>query len=275
MEGERPTKQYSAMVAGAPLDRGRLRAELDGLGLRAGMTVLVHCSLRRVGWVDGGAAALREALLDVLGEHGTVVVPAQTGSKSATSRELRDAVAGLDKAECERYLARLPGFDPAASPVEGMGALAEAVRTHPRAHRSPHPATSFAAVGAQAAELCAAHPLECLLGTESPLGLLAKIDARVLLLGVGFDKCTAFHLGEDRALPEERPYRCKIGDAWREFKALSYRDGDFAELGARFERVHGARVRDGWVGNARARLFPLALAADFAELELPALRFVR
>lgn len=275
MEGEKPPKQYSVTVAGAPLDRGRLRAELGGLGLRAGMTLLVHCSMRRVGWVDGGAQALRDALLDVVGEHGTLVVPAQTRSKSVTSQEFRDAVAGLDEAEYERYLERLPGFDPETSASEGMGLLAEAVRTHPRARRSPHPTTSFAAVGAHAAEVCATHPLDCLLGTQSPLGLLAKLDAGVLLLGVGFDKCTAFHLGEDRALPEERPYRCKIGDEWREFKALSHRDGDFAELGARFERMHSTRVRDGWVGSARARLFPLALAADFAELELPALRFVR
>ena len=276
MEGEAPAKQYSAMVAGAPLDRGRLRAELAGLGLRAGMTVLVHCSLRGVGRVEGGADALREALLDVVGEeHGTLVVPTQTRANSMTSQEFRAAVTDLDEAEFEVYLKGLPGFDPAASPSEGMGALAEAVRTHSRAHRSPHPITSFAAVGAHAADLCAIHPLECLLGTQSPLGLLAKLDARVLLLGVGFDKCTAFHLGEDRALPEERPYRCKIGDEWRDFKALSCQDTDFAELGARFERAHSGRVRHGRLGAASTRLFPLALAADFAEMELPALRFAR
>ena len=275
MDGENPPQQYSAMVAEAPLDRGRLRAELSGLGLRAGMTVLVHSSMRRVGWVEGGATTLRDVLLDIVGDEGTLVVPAQTRSKSVTSQEFRDAVAGLDEKEYELYLTRLPGFDAKTSPSEGMGALAEAVRTHPEACRSPHPTTSFAAVGVHAAEVCATHPLDCLLGSQSPLGLLAKLDARVLLLGVGFDKCTAFHLGEDRGLPEERPYRCKIGDEWREFRALSHRDGDFSELGARFVRTHSTRVRDGWVGAARARLFPLALAADFAELELPALRFVR
>jgi aminoglycoside 3-N-acetyltransferase len=276
MEGESPAKQYSAEMAAKPVDPGRLREELSRLGLSAGMTVLVHCSLRRIGWVEGGADTLREALLDVIDERrGTLVVPTQTGSNSESSAEYRAAVADLDEAELEAHRDAIKGFDPATSPSEGMGALAESVRTHPRAYRSPHPISSFAAVGARAAELCTEHPLDCLLGPKSPLGRLAGLDAAVLLLGVGFDKCTAFHLGEDRALPQWRQYRCKIGEDWLDFKGLSYQDFDFTELGARFEHTHSAAVRGGGVGAAHARLFPLALAADFAATDLPDLRFAR
>ncbi len=280
MRGEPPAKQYPAKVVVAPMDRGRLRTELAGLGLRAGMTVLAHCSLSRVGRVDGGADALREALLDVIGERrGTLVVPTQTGSNSESSPEYRAAVAELDAYGLEAHRARVTGFDPAVSPSEGMGALAESVRRHPRAYRSPHPISSFAAVGRYAKELCSDHPLDCLLGPRSPLGLLAELDARVLLLGVGYDKCTAFHLGEARALPTWLPawrqYRCKVGEEWLDFKGLSYQDSDFAELGSRFEHTHSAAVFRGSLGAAATRLFPLALAADFAEKDLPELRLAR
>lgn len=257
------------------IDRDRLRAELSESGLRDGMIVLVHCSMRRIGWVEGGPAALLETLLEVLGEQGTLAVPTQTGSKSATAPGFQEAIADLDAEERALYLKVMPGFDAATTPSEGMGALAEAVRTHPRAHRSAHPVTSFAAVGRHAAAVCATHPPTCLLGADSPLGVLRELDAKVLLLGVGYDKCTAFHLGEDAAFRHERRYQFKIGDEWREIRAFPHRDDDFLELGARFERVHAGEVRGGLVGTAPARLFPLALAAEFAARELPELRFVR
>jgi aminoglycoside 3-N-acetyltransferase len=276
MEGGNPAAPpYSIPVGGTPIDRNHLRAELTELGLRKGTTVLVHCSMRAIGRVQGGAPALRDTLLKILGqEQGTLAVPTQTGSKSVTSPEFLRAVAGLDDEERKLYLKVLPGFDARTSPSEGMGALAESVRTHPLARRSAHPTTSFAAVGRHAAALCATHPLDCLLGSRSPLGALRDLDARVLLLGVGFDKCTAFHLGEDAAFPYVRDYRCKIGEEWRDFKGFPHRDGDFAELGARFEQEHQAAVRKRDVGGAPARLFPLALAADFAARQLPKLRFV-
>jgi aminoglycoside 3-N-acetyltransferase len=253
----------------------RLRAALADAGLRPGMTVLVHCSMREIGWIRGGAKTLRGAILDVLGADGTLAVPTQTSSKSVTSKVFQRAVAGLEPEDRELYAKLLPGYDARTTPSEGMGALAEAVRTHPRAHRSAHPSTSFAAVGRHAATVCAVHPIDCLLGEESPLGALRGLDAGVLLLGVGYDKCTAFHLGEDGAFHDERPYRCKIGDDWHDFQGFPHEDGDFAELGRRFEAARAARIRVGLVGGAETRLFPLALAADFAAKELPELRFAR
>jgi aminoglycoside 3-N-acetyltransferase len=257
-----------------PIDRARLRTELAAAGLRPGMAVLVHCSMRAVGRVEGGAEALCETLLELLDEeHGTLVVPTQTTSASLTSPEFQRAIAQLADEDRELYLKVLPGFDALSSPSEGMGVLAESVRTHPQAHRSPHPTVSFAAVGRHAAAVCAAHPLDCLLGGRSPLGALRDLDARVLLLGVGFDRCTAFHLGEDAAFDRERSYCCKIGDEWQHFTGFPHRDEDFAELGSKFEQRHGDVVHRGNVGNAPTRLFPLALAATFATEELPFMRF--
>lgn len=268
-----PPEQGSEKLALVKADTAQLRQDLEDLGLRRGMTVLVHCSLRRVGWLEGGADTLRDLILELVGEsEGTLVVPTQTPSKSVTAREFLVAASRLDEFGREAFMAELPGFRRETSPSEGMGALAEAVRVHPQAFRSAHPLTSFAAVGRHAAELCASHPLHCLLGKESPLGLLYELSASVLLLGVGFDKCTAFHLGEDEAFNLEREYRCKIGDTWVDFRDQPHMDADFAKLGERFLADRGEVVSGRKVGEADALLFPIGVAVDYARQELPDMR---
>lgn len=273
MKDVREARALRAWIGGNRWSAARLASDLAALGVDRGATMLVHCSMRRIGWVEGGAATLRDTLLRLLDESaGTLVVPAQTRSKSQSSSEFLEAVADLDDDARAAFLDALPGFDRETSPAEGMGALAEAVRCHPRAYRSAHPLTSFAAVGRSAREVCASHPLDCLLGKQSPLGALYELGAQVLLLGVGFDKCTAFHLGEDAVCDEERRYTCKVGDSWLDFEDLAHRDGDFAELGRRFAERHPHSVRRGRVGSAHALVFPFQDAAEFAASELPNLR---
>lgn len=244
--------------------RSRLRADLERLGLRAGTTVLVHASMRRVKPDAGGAATVAAALLDVLGDNGTLVVPTQTAWNSTTSPQFKAATEGMTEAEVAKYLSDLPAFDPRSSPSAGVGALAEYVRTLNGAVRSAHPQTSFAATGRLAAALMTRHDLDCLLGDRSPLAALYRADAQVLLLGTGYDSATIFHLGEWRASDRRRPYRCKTAAGWVEFEDLPYDDFDFARLGARFETETGL-VAHGAVGSASALLFPARAAADFAE----------
>lgn len=64
----------------------RLVRDLRGLGVRRGDTLLVHASLRRIGWVDGGAPTVISALRQAVGETGNVVAPAGTEDNSLTSR---------------------------------------------------------------------------------------------------------------------------------------------------------------------------------------------
>src|SRR5204863_660268 len=119
------------------------------------------------------------------------VVPAQTARTNRDpSRWTHPAIPASDWPAARL---RVPPFDPRTSPSEGMGAVAECVRIWPGSVRSAHPQTSFAAVGRRAAELMEHHELESPLGERSPLTRLEKADASVLLLGVGYERCTAFH----------------------------------------------------------------------------------
>jgi hypothetical protein len=61
-------------AADARIDSGRSA----GSGVRPGGVLLVHSSLRALGWVSGGPLTVVHALLDLLGPDGTLVVPSQT-----------------------------------------------------------------------------------------------------------------------------------------------------------------------------------------------------
>ncbi|MEW9547844.1 aminoglycoside N(3)-acetyltransferase [Nonomuraea sp. NPDC050783] len=233
-----------------------------------GQVIVLHSSLRSVGPVEGGAATVVAALREVIGEDGTLAVPTGTAGNSDTSSLYRAAVAGMTPEQVAAHRARMPAFDPATTPSQGMGAIAEHVRTLPGARRSAHPHTSFAAAGPLTAWVTEGHARDCLLGERSPVARLYDAGARVLLLGVGYDRCTAFHLAEYRctADPPRRAYRAVVDDGdgrrWCEFEDVDVDAGDFAALGAAFEET--GVVRRGRVGAAEARLFPLRGAVDFA-----------
>jgi aminoglycoside 3-N-acetyltransferase len=254
----------------APVSHEQLTADLRSLGLRRGQDLLIHCSLRRIGPIEGGAATLLDALLDVAGPHATLVVPTQTTLNSLTSRAFHAAVAGLDEAERTRFVAAMPGFDPARTPSHGMGAFAEYLRTRPSAVRSRHPQASFAALGPRAQACTSVHDLDCHLGDRSPLGWLYAADAAILLLGVGYTACTAFHLAEYRLspTPPDQVYRCFTaadgGRVEREFTGMTLDDSDFALLGAALEATSHVAPCQGCVGWGTGRVLSLRAATDFS-----------
>ncbi|MFE7707437.1 aminoglycoside N(3)-acetyltransferase [Streptomyces sp. NPDC057486] len=258
--------------------RSRLAGQLSRLGVERSGVLLVHASMRAVGAVSGGAGAVIGALRDALGEDGTLIVPSFTPENSDTSPQYRNRVRGLTDHARDAVRASMPPFDPATTAAPSMGRLAEAVRLTPGAARSSHPQTSFAALGTLAGKLLAHHRPDCHLGEDSPLARLYDVRAHVLLLGTGFDSCTAFHLGEYRVpTPPRRTYRCVVTTRgrrhWWEYEDVALDDSDFAALGAEFARTdNGAAVRSGPVGSATGHLFDLTDAVDFAARRLPSLR---
>jgi len=229
--------------------------------------MLVHASLRTVGPVVAGAGDVVRALLDAVGPRGTVVVPTYTAGNSDPSRWAFTRGRAVPRWQRAWLRARMPAFDPATTPSQRMGAVAEAVRTWPGARRSDHPQTSFAAVGAHADDVVDGHARDCHLGPASPLGRLHDRDAQVLLLGVPWAVCSAFHLAEYLVPdPPTRDYECVVRDggrrAWYRYRDVLLDDGDFQQLGEAMEEDGG--VRRARVGEAVTRLFPIRDAVAFA-----------
>ncbi|MBE2197928.1 MAG: AAC(3) family N-acetyltransferase [Anaerolinea sp.] len=262
------TIDSSDLIARTPRPRTRisLAADLRALGLEAGMTVIVHSSLSRMGWVNGGALAVVLALQDVLTAAGTLVMPAHSGGISDPAQWRRPPV----PAEwIDEVRATMPPYDPALSPTRGIGIIPEYFRTLPGVLRSAHPMGSFAAWGHHAAFITGNHSLECELGERSPLGKIYALDGQVLMIGTGYDTNTSFHLGEAHVpnAPQTSVSTCVVREgqaAWVSYIDVDYSADDFDRIGADFEASHPDRVQIGLVGSAETRLFRQRSAVDFA-----------
>jgi aminoglycoside 3-N-acetyltransferase len=258
----------SAKIPAGPLcTRSSLANELRDLGVGHGDVLLVHSSLSSIGWVNGGAEAVVLALLDAIGPTGTLVVPTHSGDNSDPAKWANPPV---PEGWWDTIRTTMPAYNRQTTRSRAMGVIAETVRTWPGAVRSAHPQTSFAAVGPRASALVDGHSLHCSLGEQSPLARLEESRARVLLLGVGFDSCTAFHLAEYR-LPRTPQTDIKNsfavmtpeGHKWMTVRDIGVSEKDFDEMGADFEKDQ--HVTRGKLGAAGVRLFSLRDAVEYAE----------
>src|SRR5690348_6415032 len=117
----------------APRTRLSLAEDFWRLGVNAGMTLIVHSSLKALGWVCGGPVAVVQALMDAVGETGTLVVPTQTTDYSDPTYWSNPPVPSSWWATIKE---QMPAFDPRITPSSHMGAIAETLRTWPAARRS-------------------------------------------------------------------------------------------------------------------------------------------
>ncbi len=246
-----------ASTPGLPLTRRRAVEELRALGITPGTTMLVHTSLRSLGWVVGGAETVVLALEEAVGPTGTVVMPAFSLSAPEPSRWVAPPVPEAWWATIRRDW---PPFDVDLTPTRGIGVVPETFRRQRGTLRSVHPTTSFCARGPLAVELLREHSLDFGLGEGSPLARLYDRGAHVLLLGVDHSTNSSLHLAEYRSdwvgrdRRQEFAGRIVRGDREESvrFEDIEGTSDDFAELGREFESSTGA-VTVGRVGAATAR----------------------
>lgn len=248
-----------------PHTRESLGRDLIALGICAGDVLVVHSSLKALGWVAGGPVAVIQALIDALGPAGTLAMPAH--SSNWTDPALWQMPPVPDE-WVATIRAHMPAYDPATTPTRGMGRIAELFRTWPGTQRSNHPATSFAARGPLADTVLAGHSLDTPHGEASPLARLYDAGAKVLLLGVGFERCTMLHLAEHRAWPQRALHAegaAIMVDGQRRWVTYSV-PGDGSDHFPPFGETLLAYgiARKGKVGNSTSILLPARAAVDRA-----------
>lgn len=249
----------------APVTENDLREGLLALGIHHGDTVVVHSALSKIGWVCGRELAVVRALVRGIGIFGLLVMPAHSGDNSEPADWSRPPVPESWQAPIR---ANMPAYDRRAMPTRGMGRIADCFRTYPGTRRSGHPHVSWCARGFGARWLLRGHvPGKPCFGMGSPLGRLYRRNAKILLLGVGYDNCTALHLAE--SLDSNTP-QMSVGAAvrvwgkrrWMTWTDIEFNSDRFVALGEQYE-AEGGPVTHGRLGNANCTVVRVRPLVDF------------
>jgi aminoglycoside 3-N-acetyltransferase len=158
------------------LSQTELIGDLRRLGIHRGMRLMVHASLRSIGYVRGGAPTVVDALMHSVGTEGTLLMPSFNHD-----RPYRPGGAGY--------------YDPTETPTSN-GAIPDAFRRMTGVHRSLNPTHPFACWGFRAKEHVADHHRTLTMGKDSPLGRLWTEGGYCLLLGVSYRANTFHHVVE-------------------------------------------------------------------------------
>lgn len=152
------------------ITRRQLVDDLKLLGLSPGADVIVHSSLTAVGHVIGGAGAVVDALLRVIGKEGTLLMPSFNHRGASL-------------------------YNPQTTPTAN-GAIPDAMWRRKDAVRSMHPTHPVAAIGKRAGFYTEGHLEAGIWGADSPIGKLVHGQGYILALGVTHNTSTAFHVAE-------------------------------------------------------------------------------
>ena len=256
---------------------GSLLDNMKELGIKKGDILIVHSSMSALGWVCGGASAVVEALIKIVGEYGTIVMPSFSLENSdpaiwgdfppAEPINKRLLPFPVPKEWHDFIKANIPAYDKDVTPCsKGLGIIPECFRTYPGTLRSSHPSASFTANGVHAQQIIEHHPLSPDLGMASPLGALYKLGAKILMLGTNYDKCTSFHLAEymTKQFPKVTHSGAVMENGVRVWKQYENYDSDvsaFITLGGACE--DNGFVYKGKVGCADSKLFDMKTVVDF------------
>lgn len=164
--------------------RQDISAAVKRLGLTEGDIVLVHSAFSTLGKVEGGAQAVIDGFIDVLGKSGTLVMPALIQKDFAHAYQT--------------WYLNKPG---------DVGYLAEYFRKLPGTLRSDQPTHSLTARGALAYELTSEHMAygprlspfgEYAFSESSPWQKMLDKGGKVVFLGINMRKNTYKHLIESQ-----------------------------------------------------------------------------
>lgn len=154
--------------------------QLKLVGLLPGDVVMVHSAFSKMGYVEQGAISLIDAFKEVIGNDGTLMMPAFPAI-------------GFNY----DYLNAHPIFDINQTPSK-MGVVTETLRKQKGVVRSLHPTDSVVAFGKHALYLTKDHFGQLTpYNANSPFYRLCELKGKIVLIGVDFNSLTNLHTLED------------------------------------------------------------------------------
>ncbi len=247
-----------------PVTKEILIAELKKLGVSSNQILEVHSSLDSFDYVIGGARTVVDALMELCGDTGTLMMPMQTSDNSEPSDWENPAIAPeLYKTIRES----IPPFDANISDIPEMGSVVDNFRHRDGVIISNHPQVSYAAWGRYAKLLCNRQSLHFPLAEESPVARLYELKGNVLLFGVDFDKATCMHLAEYRC--DARPIQIhgasiqtENGKKWKKYLDLDLDSDVFIKVRQIMQRKN--MVKQTMIGGCKVMYFSASTAIDEA-----------
>ncbi len=163
------------------ITRQQLIFDFREIGVQQGDNIIVHSSLSKIGFVEEGAKTFVDALLEVIGEEGTLLCPCFAHNTFS-----------------KYYLDSNPVFDVNNSPSKA-GAITEYVRRLKGTKRSLHPIDSACAYGPLADYFTNSHFGQLTpYNKQSPYYKLTEKKGKILNVGVSLNtSCTNLHTLED------------------------------------------------------------------------------
>ncbi|WP_074407888.1 MULTISPECIES: aminoglycoside N(3)-acetyltransferase [Aquimarina] len=246
-----------------PISKSELIKDFRAMGVKAGMNLMLHSSLSKIGWVIGGAQTVVSALIDIIGKEGTIVMPAATPFCLHPN--------DWDEAKIRenwipKIVEHLPVFDLNTTPTT-MGAIPETFRNWPKTLRSDHPISSVSAWGKLSSEITKSHTLEISEGENTPYEKVYDLNFEILLLGVGFNRCTMLHFAESksknrRTTTSRYPIFRNTKRVWVEVEDMGNDNGTyFPKIGASYLKDRKASM--GKIGMADSMLFSARTLVDY------------
>lgn len=250
-----------------PYSQERLLCDLSSLGVREGDGLFVHGSMKAIGSVTGGPRTIVETLLEAVGETGLIGMP---GFSSDAYFPADIDRSGLSREQIAQIEDAVLGYDTLKSPTSGMGIIAETFRVWPGTRRSGHPAVSICLNGSNAIDYLAEHSLAWATGAQTPLGRLRERHSmKVLLIGVGWNRCSALHtaetLAKHRRTKTRRFKNGADGGSWTETSDVADDlNRLFPDVGEAFEKTGSAFL--GAYGDAQCKICDFNRLVDFARI---------
>jgi len=218
----------------------RFKRDALAMGLRSGGVLMVHSSLRSLGYVPGGPETVIQALLTTLGEESTLLMPALS---------------------YEHVRRTKPVFDVRNTP-SNVGIIPETFRKRGGTRRSLHPTHSVCSVGPLTDEFIFPHTNDSTpCGPNSPFHRLPDFGGQILMLGCGLRPNTSMHAIEEMVEPPylyapSIEYELIREDGMKIYK--TYLPHNFRGWEQRYDRIrdimHLPGLRTGSIVGAEAHL---------------------
>jgi aminoglycoside 3-N-acetyltransferase len=222
--------------------------------------------MSKIGWIIGEAITVIRALIEILTEEGTLVMPTMSSGNTDPANWNYPAV---PKDWHPIIRKEMPPFDPVLSQTRGMGRIPEQFRIFPDVFRSNHPQASFSAWGKLAKEITKDHKVEETFSKGSPLEKVYQLNGKILLIGVHHSSNTSLHYAESIShlpnFPIEQQGAAMYDNGkriWKSWKEIKYNSDDFEEIGLAYEKSINYKTEH--IGLAESRLISSKDIIDFA-----------